>query len=439
MKKIVFTFLLFCLLASPISSWAHPFDIFGTGPRAIAMGGAYAAIGDDMAGLYYNVAGIARVKRMEVEFGYLYGKPTLMINGKDLGVDRNSGTNFGLLVSHIMYGHRFTAGANIYIPDDHVLRFQMLPSRNPRFTMYTNRNHSLIALVGGGLEIFPWWTIGAGASFLGDNFGGVDFVVSEASPSAGSLESSIGSVFSPLAGMWFDATSWLDVGISYREKIQVELDLPNNVYLPEIYAFNDNGIPILTQSQLVLLAYSFSHFSPRQFQIGTAWKFNPRVLMGLDVTYYMWSEFENPTPIAKIELSGGLGDLFEIGPADPRPNPEFKDVIVPAVGVEWRAVDLDLFKLDARGGYFYRRSPAPNQVEFSNFVDSNAHVVSTGLGVTWEDPAKILLRPLSFNLYFQAHLLEPKTVEKVSPADPTGDYTISGYVLIGGGNLTIRF
>lgn len=437
--KKAFAILVLLIAAIPQMANAHPFDIFGTGPRAIAMGGAYAAIGDDIAGLYYNVACIANVERMQFEFGYLYGKPTLMIDGQDLDVDTNQGTNFGLIVSQTIYHHRFSVGANVYIPDQHVLRFQMLPSRNPRFTMYTNRNHALIALVGGAVEIFTWWNVGAGASFLGDNFGGVDFEIRETSPSKGSLESSIGSLFAPFAGMWFSPTEWLDLGISYREKIQVFLDLPNTVNVPNIYAFEGSGIPVLTESQLILLATSFSHFSPRQFQVGTAWRPHPGVLISLDATFYQWSEFRNPTPRSIILLTGGLGDLFPVGPSDPIPDPAFKDVLVPAVGTEVRTVDTEHFRLDLRGGYFYRRSPVPDQEGLANFVDSNTHVISAGLGLTGSNITGVFPRPVSLDMYFQSHLLEPRSVKKALPNDPTGDYEITGYVLMGGANFVFRF
>ena len=215
MKKCAIIIL---LLIIPGMAGAHPYDVFGAGPRAIAMGGAYAALSDDIAGVYYNIAGIANVPKFEAEFGYLYGEPTLMINDKDMGVDRHSGTYFGMIISHMILNHRFSVGANLYIPDDHVLRFQMLPSHNPRYTMYTNRNHSLVALIGIGLELFSWWNIGIGLNILGDNYGGVDFIISETAPSEGSLESSIGSIFSPIAGIWLGPVDFLDIGFSYREK-----------------------------------------------------------------------------------------------------------------------------------------------------------------------------------------------------------------------------
>jgi long-chain fatty acid transport protein len=438
LKRLVAIFALL-LLAIPSFALAHPFDIFGTGPRAIGMGGAYAAVSDDVAGLYYNVAGIANSNRIKFEFGYLYGEPHLRVNDNDLGVDKNRGTNFGLIVSQTIANHRLSVGANIYIPDDHVIRFMMLPSRSPRFTMYTNRNHALIALIGAGFEIFPWWNIGGGASFLGDNYGGVDFIVSEQSPSEGSLESEIGSLFSPIAGMWFAPTEWLDIGISYREKIQVELDLPNTVSLPELYAFDESGVPLLQESLLALLASSFSHFSPRQFQLGTAWRPNSRFLLTADATYAMWSEFENPTPKTVITLEGGLGELFPIGPADPIPDPEFRDVITPAFGTEFKAVENEHIRFDIRAGYFYRPTPAPDQSGLTNFVDSNTHGLSAGLGITGSDFTEILPQPISLDLYFQTHILETRKVEKDSPSDPTGDYETSGEVFIGGGSMTIRF
>ena len=96
-------------------------------------------------------------------------------------------------------------------------------------------------------------------------------------------------------------------------------------------------------------------------------------------------------------------------------------------------------RLLVRGGYFFRPTPVPDQDSLANFVDSHTHVFSAGLGITGFDFTKILTRPISFDAYFQAHVLQPRDVVKALPNDPTGDYRISGYVLCGGGMLTVRF
>ena len=102
---------MFCLLL-PVAALAGPYEIFGTGPRAIAMGGAYAALGEDLAGVYYNVASLTQVERLHVEFGYVHAQPHLTINGDEHDIDPNRGTTFGVIVSSKILGRRISTGAN---------------------------------------------------------------------------------------------------------------------------------------------------------------------------------------------------------------------------------------------------------------------------------------------------------------------------------------
>jgi hypothetical protein len=45
--------------------FAQP-DTFGIGPRAIGMGGAFAAVADDASAAYWNVAGLAQISSYEL-------------------------------------------------------------------------------------------------------------------------------------------------------------------------------------------------------------------------------------------------------------------------------------------------------------------------------------------------------------------------------------
>jgi len=64
------------------------------GARAAAMAGAYAVVGDDLSSLLYNPAGLARVKRVDVELG-LYSErheADLTFYGEPRGIDSRAGS-----------------------------------------------------------------------------------------------------------------------------------------------------------------------------------------------------------------------------------------------------------------------------------------------------------------------------------------------------------
>jgi len=423
----------------PAAAWAGPYEVFGTGPRAIAMGGAYSALGEDLAGVYYNIASITQVKRLHVEFGYVNAEPEITLNGVSHDLDPNRGAHFGVIVSNILRGHRLSFGANVFIPDDHVMRFLVLPSDHPHFVMTANANHTVVAIVGVGFEVFPWMSIGFGSNVLGDNVGGVDFEINENDPSRGSLRSEIGSYFSPVAGLWFRPFNCWRIGASYREKVEMELDLPNTIKIPPITAFHDSGISIIRESNLVLLAYTWSHFSPRQFTLGNALQLHPRLLTSFDLVYMQWSEMKTDAPYSFVYLSGGLADIFPTENGSPPPGPNAHDTINPSVGGEFHAVDTDRFDMFARTGYGFRPTPIPEQTGFSNYLDTDTHIVGAGLGFTFSDISQVLPRPFSFDLYTQFQFLERRVMHKTDPNNKIGDLEIEGYWWNLGGNITLRF
>jgi long-chain fatty acid transport protein len=430
--------LLVALLA-PAAAWAGPYEVFGTGPRAIAMGGAYAALGEDIAGVYYNVAALTQVERLEFELGYVYGEPHITINGARQNVDLNHGTNLGGVGSTVVLGHRMSIGANVFMPDDHMMRFLVLPINHAHFTLFANANHTIVSMVGGGFEIFPWMSVGVGTSILANNIGGVNFAINETKPSRGSLNSNIGNYFSPIAGLWFKPTDWWRIGVSYREKLEMRLVLPNTITIPPVTGFPNSGVPILRESYMTILAYTWSHFSPRQFEFGTAFKPIERLVLSADLTYMQWSQMRTDAPYSFVYLTGGLADAFptKIGPLPE--GPHARDTLNPAAGVEYRAVSGDWATLDVRAGYHYRATPIPAQTGQTNYLDSSAHIFSAGLGFAIFNVFEALPRPLSLDAYFQYQKLEDRTFHKKNPTDPIGDMEIGGYWWNVGGSLTMRF
>jgi len=422
-----------CTIAS-----ANPYDIFGNGGRANGMGWAYTAVADDVSACYYNPAGLAQIKRLQLEIGYVYAEPHMFIDGQDVGVDKNKGIYIGLGVSSKIMERRFTIGADLFVPDQHIMRFLMLPPTKPLFVQYTNRSHVLAAVVCGGLEIFKWLYLGGGASFMGDNYGGVNFTISERESTTGSLESDIGSVFEPIYGILIKPLPTLNVGFTYREKIEVDLELPNVIQIPEIMVFEENSISIISPSKLTLLATSYSHFSPTQYDFGISWRPFNFWLLSLDLNYALYSEFSNPSPYTYVELEGGLGELFPIEESPYPPDPKFEDILITSFGTEFRPLSRKYIDIDLRAGYTYRPTPVTDYSTTLNFVDSNEHIISTGLGLTFKNLLKILPRPLSLDLYYKHHILERRKIKR--PVwDAIGNFEISGFIPHAGAVLVTRF
>src|SRR5260370_25035983 len=67
--------LLWCAL--PLGAAAQPMDLYGFGPRSMAMGGVQAAADGDYSAAYYNPA---LLSKGSVGVGFNYGVPSMYIN-----------------------------------------------------------------------------------------------------------------------------------------------------------------------------------------------------------------------------------------------------------------------------------------------------------------------------------------------------------------------
>ncbi len=83
--------------------------------------------------------------------------------------------------------------------------------------------------------------------------------------------------------------------------------------------------------------------------------------------------------------------------------------------------------------------PVPDQTGITNYVDSNNHVISLGGSVRFRLPWNLARNPFRFDVAGQIHLLESRSVVKLDPEGPVGDYTSDGEIFVGGGFLSYAF
>src|SRR5439155_17054347 len=105
---------------------ANPLDLFGFGSRETAMGNAAAADASVFSASYYNAAGLARARRMELLVGYFYAAHSLSMNGKDNDVDPVRGLVGGLVAPGKIAGVPFAFGIALHLPDDRISRVRAL-------------------------------------------------------------------------------------------------------------------------------------------------------------------------------------------------------------------------------------------------------------------------------------------------------------------------
>ncbi len=431
---ILLAVLLLAGLARPAA--ANPADAFGFGARGPAMGNAHTAAAVDGSANYYNPALIGTFDDIHIDLGYQYARPTLLVDDLDLGVNSSRGLFACLTVPGKVAGRRVAFGGGLFLPDERISRVRTPSAEQPRFQLYDNRPQRLVLAADVGVEITPRLFAGAGIAYMsstkGEIFlqGRVGFPNAEDSDMTMAIDVDLRTIRYAKAGILFEATPWLDVALAYRGGFVLTLD----------QAFQINGDvgsagadPVVEDGYFKLHSVSMDLFQPVQVTFGLAARLSPRWLLAFDAAFYRWSAFENPAAHITLDMDiGSFNDLVDIPETPPLPDPNFHDILVPRIGLEWTAGSSARRDLFLRAGYSFEPSPVPEQVGESNFIDNDKHTVSLGAGLTFRDFSKIITLPASLDAYFALTVLAERANRKLSPIDPVGDYRSGGRVLQAG-------
>ncbi len=425
---------------------ASPPDTLGLGSRSIAMGGAVVADVQDFGSVYYNPAGLARDNRLQVNAGYLRLHSFLQINDDDSDVEPLGASTFGIVASHSLGRVDLAFGLAVLLNDQRIARTRTAILDRPRWELYDTRDHKVYLSPAVGLRPFRWLHIGGGITFQSpatlqlDVRGSLDPFDSSDTRFEHRFRGNLVSVRYPQAGIQIDPNDDWSIGASYRGSYTIDTITLAGADLDIALS---PGAPTLAQLQLAIASASLSTFGPQQATVGFAFHPSAAFRIGADVVWVDWSKHGSliSDEEISIEIIGNLPGIdipSEIRGRDPIPL-GLRDRWIPRVGGEGRLIANDGLQLFLRGGYAYERTPFPTQTGVTNFVDGDRHVLSSGLGLVFDQ-----LEPgLDGELRLDAHLvwgfLPDRVHEKLSLVDPVGDYVAGGNQLAFGVNVTVVF
>ena len=432
--------LLACVLLVPVAARANPIDVYGFGSRAAALGGAMTAAVDDSAANYYNPAALVRGDHLRIDLGYRYAQPELSLNGRNNGVEASRGVAIGLVAPAHIGPFRFAFGVSLWLPDQHLTRVNSLAYTTPRFPLYENPTQHLVLQANLAVQIIRGLYVGGGLTYMSRTQGQVFLkgTVAIGDPNASSLVSQVNvdllAVRYPQVGLLWEVTPRVSLGICYRHSFSLKLD--------QAFRIDGNvGTPaVVTNGHFAARTVSTDLFQPWQLQAGVSAKILRAVTVDFDLAYVRWSEFPVPASTLSFDVDiGQFNAMLKLPTSRRLPSPQFHDIVVPRLGIEARALELDRFALDVRGGYVYEATPAPEQIGESNFADSDKHTFSAGLGLELRRLGPVLPFPLSLDVHIAVTYLPDRYNRKVDARDPVGDFVASGVVPQVGATLRSRF
>ncbi len=431
-----------CAFASPAR--ANPLDAFGFGSRETAMAGASSADVHDFSANYYNPAGLALARRLELSVGYMSVNHALKINGRDSGVDPVRGLVGGLVAPGVIAGVPFAFGFAIHLPDDRLSRVRAEQQDQPRWELYDNRNQRLYLAASLAVSPVPWLQIGGGLSFMSSTTGAIDIsgqldiFQTDNSQVRHSVDADLTAIRYPELGVRIaPAKNWA-VAVVYRGQFSLSLDL--NAKLR-------GNISGLTTAYYDLQTDSVNNFLPQQLVLGNSWEPVKGLRANFDLTWVNWSAYVPPVSDVSVVLNipppkGGWPANIT-PPTTPAPTTilpiAMHDRIVPRVGVEWRVFQSNHWEAFVRGGYEYDKTPIGAQTGETNYIDRDRHAFSLGLGGRAVDLIPELPRDLRLDVHAQLSELPTGTTTKASPVDYVGDYTAGGHIWNLGATLTAGF
>jgi len=381
-----------CILPSP--SQGTVFRIFGAGPRAIAMGGAFSAVADDFTGGYYNPAGLLSKTSTRIGIGYHYSKLYESANGDAIPLPHSHRDGFVMGYAFTLpfldfLKDRLAFGYNLYQPPDYMMNVYVPKPSQPQFVLLESYTQANLMNVAAAVKVVDGVNIGGGLTFTADVGGSLDLKPGIRSMlgtevTLTTVDQDAQTMLSTSAGLYVDPGKFLPAlegftfAFVWRDRYFVELNIPVTILL--------GAIPLRLDFSSNLI------YTPVMYTFGVAYRVGSDLLISADVTYNVWSDFLSPSLDIKTDIQIPILPLRLLPGRVEDPN--FSDTVTPRIGVEYRAVKTSWADWILRGGYAFDPSPIPEQTGWSNFIDGNKHIFSLGLGF---EPKRFFGKELSEN------------------------------------------
>lgn len=415
---------LFALLvcAAP-AALANPFELYGFTPRALGMGGAMTAIGDDLGASFYNPGALLGHSKTEFGLGFA---DTL----SNLYVDRGSGAStirtsdpqntprfeLGLIfpLGGKLLKDRVVIGIGGGHPVGSLIRVQTVDQSRPQFYMYQSKAQRFALNTAIGIKIVDGVSVGAGLQVTAEQIGKVDFALDVASRQfrARAITVDLNTVPTPTAGILLEPGDRVKIGFSWRKEAQLYYTQPTSIDLGDLGA-------------LKLDVAGLAQYWPHVFSGAVSIKFSERLTVVAQADYYLWSRAPNDQVSVKVTPTGavftalGLDSLLSVSSADAKMG--FANILIPHLAAEYQAAGW----LALRGGAWVRPAVTPDQDGTTNYLDNFTEGVAAGATFKFTDPLEVFTEQVSFDLGGQLMIANQRSNQKQA-ADPTGSSTWGG-------------
>lgn len=379
-----------------------PEDIQGVGARNNAMGGAATASVNDFTAAYYNPAALSRCvdDHVGVDIRHTIYDVSVRRIGADAPPSSPKPTRDQTRITtgfclHLPYNITFGMSLGIGLQNQMTVD-AATPNSRPQWIMYGESLEQLSTAIGLAYRPIPQLAIGIGGSIIVNtdiSFGAtVPVAVDDdgdgyTDPASADVSLHVVPSGAPYAGIHVRPIPQLDIGVTFRGSMYVDLQVPATISARAI-----GGIDIPIPIQISGLAW----YTPRQLAVGVAATPVRDLTLSADLTFYNWGALRNSYyPFVAVAPQEGYDDgvVGQLG-YQRMGKSGWHNILVPRVGGELRLMDS---RLAIRAGYSFRKSALDlpgSRTMLSNdgvtripnvttLLDTNVHSLSFGAGYTF--------------------------------------------------------
>ncbi|MFH1477107.1 MAG: outer membrane protein transport protein [Verrucomicrobiota bacterium] len=333
-------------LISGTHVFAGALSTSGQGSRPVSMGGAFTAVADDGACIYYNPAGMSQINGTDIEVGMSLILPKIKYEMQNGAVQESTKAAFGpsLFFTHA-FTDKFNAGLGIYSPYAREANFG-----DDLANGFLSQNSKMVRTDFSPVVSYQLFEqISAGIGLIG-SYGVIDQSI-PAGPTLRINDKSDGFGLGGIAGLLWKINEYIKVGGTYRSRMTV----------------NQHGDRKMEQDGAAITSDASTdvHY-PSSLGMGIAIMPIEKLTLALDGDWYEWSYMKTIT--TKTDLwPDSTAVLNTDNSWDIRIGGEYK------LPKDWAV----------RAGYAYIQGAIPNTTIMPCKPDANAHELDIGIGKYW--------------------------------------------------------
>jgi hypothetical protein len=373
---------------------ATPAELFGPGPKSVALAGSGTSVELGPESTLANPALLAEVEGKELVVGFRDTRFALELDSDGVTApfpaDLSTGLYAGVASPLELSGLRAGLGLFAQTPPDYLVRANRQLAEQAQFPLLVGRTESLDLGVALGFGLGPV-SFGAGVRVLAALSG--DVTVQSGEGSGAGIANQLEPAWAPEVGLAFDLGKSFALGLVARGTLRADFDV------------NVAPTPLGALSIAPLNVEGIAHYEPLRIDLEGSRRFGAATLI-LGLRYERWSDFP-----------GWLSPTIDCPPehepcgTPAPPPPDYSDAFVPRVAGAYR-FDMRKVAVELRAGYTFVPTPVPEQTGASNVFDATRHGLSAGYSL--ELPAAVV--PLHFDAAFRLDLLVPRTHTKSAPS-----------------------